>query len=144
MRRPATLVGAGRPAVIASVDTLLQLPGLVRDLAALNIPVIPTPAASGVIIAVDVAGLLLDGARIEVATARHANLTLTDGAGGSPGRSGREPVVAQFDRVARGAVHPVWIGGGRVYDQNSVVTHRGSMWVAKRATSAPPAPQIGN
>ena len=55
-----------------------------RDLAALNIPVIPTPAASGVIIAVDVAGLLLDGARIEIATARHANLTLTDGAGGSP------------------------------------------------------------
>ena len=29
----------------------------------------------------------------------------------------------------------VWIGGGRVYDQNSVVTHRGSMWVAKRATN---------
>ena len=75
----AALVGAGRPAVIASVDTLLQLPGLVRDLAALNIPVIPTPAASGVIIAADVAGLLLDGARIEIATARHANLTLTDG-----------------------------------------------------------------
>ena len=24
----------------------------------------------------------------------------------------------------------VWIGGGRVYDQNSVVTHRGSMWIA--------------
>ena len=45
---------------------------------------VPTPDASGGIIAVDGAGLLLDGARIEIATARHANLTLTDGAGGSP------------------------------------------------------------
>lgn len=80
----AALVNASRPAVIASLDTLLAASGVVRDLDALGIPVIVSPAATGVMIALDLDGVLLDSARIELATAKHATITLDDGLGGSP------------------------------------------------------------
>jgi hypothetical protein len=78
---PGVLLAAlGRPSapvLVGGYDALLGLdPGRVRDLQALGVSVIPCAAAAGVLIALDQAGLLISAGGIEVATARHASVTL--------------------------------------------------------------------
>lgn len=76
--------GAPRtPIVIAGLDVVLAwTPGTVRDLQALGVTILTTPAAAGVVIALDGAGLLISDGGVDVATARHAELLMDDG--GSP------------------------------------------------------------
>jgi len=70
-RRPFLLGGFGALGALA--------PGVIRDLQALGVVVIPVAAASGSLIALDAAGLLVadDGAR--VSTARHATMDIDFG-----------------------------------------------------------------
>jgi hypothetical protein len=73
-----------KPCLIGGFDSLLGLaPGVLRDLGALGIPVLPCSAAGGLMIAVDAAGVLIGDSGAEVRTAHHATLDL-DLSGGSP------------------------------------------------------------
>ena len=84
---PATLfaqVSGGQPAapfLLGGYDTLLPLVARLADLKALGIGIIATPAAAGMLIAVDAAGLCFSDGGAVVTTARHATVTLDDGAG---------------------------------------------------------------
>jgi hypothetical protein len=74
-----------KPYLLGGFDMLLALPaGTLRDLRDLAIGVVPTPAAQGALIMVDVSGLLIQDAGVEVAVARHASLAMDDGGGGGP------------------------------------------------------------
>lgn len=84
---PAALLSAisggapRRPYLIAGFDGLLALPaGRLRDLRDLGVTIIPCAEATGYVIAIDAAGLLIaggDDARVEIA--RHAQVTMDDG-----------------------------------------------------------------
>jgi len=77
-----------RPALISDWTGLLGAAGSVQDLLALRelgVQVIVSPSASGSLIAVDAAGLMLSDLGAEITTALHALITLDDGTGGSPG-----------------------------------------------------------
>ena len=80
---PAALLAAisngapRRPFLIGGYDTLLALDaGTVRDLAALNLGVLPSGAAAGQLFAVDAAGVLVEDGGIIVQTARDATMTI--------------------------------------------------------------------
>jgi hypothetical protein len=66
------------PVVIGSYSTLLGLSNLL-DLDALGIPLIPTPAASGKILVLDAAGLLIADGGVEVSRAQHATVDFGTG-----------------------------------------------------------------
>jgi hypothetical protein len=67
-----------RPVLIGGYDSLLGMSvGTVTDLNAIGVAILPCAAASGLLIALDSAGLLISDGGVEVQTARHANLTLT-------------------------------------------------------------------
>ena len=72
-----------RPYLVGGLDELLSLtPGTLRDLRDLNVGILPSPAAQGLLIAVDATGVLIGEAPPDVQTARHASMVLDDG--GSP------------------------------------------------------------
>jgi len=76
----ASLSSAASPVLIGGVDALLGLPpGTANDLQALGVTTIATPAATGTLIAVDAAGVLVADGGIELATAQHADIVLDDG-----------------------------------------------------------------
>jgi hypothetical protein len=72
-----------RPYLIGGLDALLSLaPGTLRDVRELGVVVLQTPAAAGLLIALDASGLLIaDDGEATVTTARHANMVLDDGTG---------------------------------------------------------------
>jgi hypothetical protein len=74
-----------KPYIIGGYDTLVPLVDSLVALQALGVGVIPTPAASGMLIAVDATGVLFADGDATVATSRHATMLLDDGSGGSPG-----------------------------------------------------------
>jgi hypothetical protein len=72
-----------KPVLIGGYDVLLSLPGgVLRDLGALGIPVLPCAAASGFLVALDQTGLLIAGGDIIISTARYADIDVDFG--GSP------------------------------------------------------------
>ena len=72
-----------RPYLVGGLDELLSLSsGTLRDLRDLNVGILPSPAAQGLLLAVDATGILIAEAPTDVQTARHANMVLDDG--GSP------------------------------------------------------------
>lgn len=69
-----------RPVLIGGFDVLLALaPGRLRDLDAVGVTVLHTPAAANTLIALDAGGLLIADAGLELATARHASIVLDNG-----------------------------------------------------------------
>jgi hypothetical protein len=75
----AALVSPSRPFLLADYETLLSLDdALVNKMATLGIGILPTAAAAGAIIALDAVGLVVQDGGIDVATARHATVTMTD------------------------------------------------------------------
>jgi len=69
------------PVILGGTDALLGLaPGVIRDLQAIGIPVLPCAAATGLLIAIDGAGLVVGAGPVEVSTAGHASLQFSDGA----------------------------------------------------------------
>lgn len=71
-----------KPYIIGSYAELFTLAGKLRDLRDLGVGILATPASAGKLIAIDAAGLLIADGGAEVATARHATMTFSDG--GSP------------------------------------------------------------
>jgi hypothetical protein len=69
-----------RPTLIGGYDSLIPLAPTLRDIRELGVNILVTPAATGLLIAVDGAGLLISEGDIEVTTARHATVSLA----GSP------------------------------------------------------------
>ena len=66
--------------MIGGYDALLAItPGTLGELRDLGIQVLPSPAAAGLLVAVDAAGLLISDDDIRVDIARHASLLLDDG-----------------------------------------------------------------
>jgi len=87
---PAALFAAcsgGRPArpyLIGGLDAVLSLTaGTLQDLAAVGVQVLTTPAATGFLIGLDAAGLLVSEGELTIESARHASMVLDYG-GGSP------------------------------------------------------------
>ena len=69
------------PVLIGGYDVLLKLtPGVIRDIQALGIPILPCAGAAGKLIAIDGSGFVIGDGPIEVATARHAAVQFSDGA----------------------------------------------------------------
>jgi hypothetical protein len=69
-----------RPVIIGDYQSFLTLdPGIFQTLQALGVLIATTPAAAGLLIAVDGAGLLVGDDGIVVQTARHADVWLEDG-----------------------------------------------------------------
>ena len=72
-----------RPVLISSLGTMLALPtGTIRDLQAMGVAVVTTPAAQGWLIGLDASGLAISDAGVSVQTAMHADILMDDG--GSP------------------------------------------------------------
>jgi hypothetical protein len=109
---PAALFAAignpQKPYLIAGLGDLLDLPaGSIRDLQAIGIGILSSPAAAGMLIAVDAAGVLISDGGVEVRTAKHATVML-DLTGGSPANP--VPVsLWQSDLTAMGALRYVRI-----------------------------------
>ncbi len=77
-----------RPYLLGGFDTLLGLDaGTLRDLRELGVGILPTAAASGLLIALDASGLLVSDGPVLVETARHADVLLDDGTGSPAGTS---------------------------------------------------------
>lgn len=95
-----------KPYLIAGLGDLLALPaGTIRDLQAIGIGILTSPAAAGMLIAVDAAGVLIADSGVEVRTARHATVSI-DLTGGSPANP--VPVsLWQNDLTALGALRYV-------------------------------------
>jgi hypothetical protein len=68
------------PVLMGGLDALLALDASeTAALGAIGVTLVPTPAATGKVIAVDATGVLVGDGGIELATAQHANLLLDDG-----------------------------------------------------------------
>ena len=82
----AAIEAPRRPVLIGGFDTVLALAaGTVRDLQGLGVQIMTSPAAAGLLIAVDAAGVLISDGDVVVETARHADVLLDDGAGSPSG-----------------------------------------------------------
>ena len=78
--------GAPRsPIVIGGFDTLVPVASTLADLQGLGVTVLPCAAAAGLLLVVDGSGLLVSDGGAEIVSARHANIQLDDGSGGTPG-----------------------------------------------------------
>ncbi len=76
----AALDRPARPVIISDHIGLLALGGgVVRDLAAIGVATVASPAAAGYVIALDAANVLFAGSLPRVDIARHANVLLDDG-----------------------------------------------------------------
>ena len=76
----AALGAPARPVLISDYATLLALPaGTVQDLLAMSVEVLPSPAATGRIVALDAGALAIADGGITLESARHASLVLDDG-----------------------------------------------------------------
>jgi hypothetical protein len=74
-----------RPVLIGSYADLVPLAPTLADLQGLGVIVLPCAAAAGLLLVVDASGLLVSDGGAEIVSARHANIQLDDGSGGTPG-----------------------------------------------------------
>lgn len=93
-----------RPYLIGSYETLVPLAGTLRDLRELGVGILVTPAAAGMLIAVDAAGLLLSDGGATVEVSRHADILMDDG--GSPAGT---TVVSLWQRNLQAVRAERWI-----------------------------------
>ena len=78
--------GAPRsPIVIGGFDVLVPLAPTLADLQGLGVTVLPCAEAAGLLIVVDGSGVIVSDGGAEITSARHANIQLDDGSGGTPG-----------------------------------------------------------
>ena len=73
-----------RPVVVAGFDVLGPIVETVGDWQALGVTIIPNPAAAGMMVVIDCAGLLLGDGGVQLAVARHASLSMDSTGAGNP------------------------------------------------------------